>query len=140
MSNGTSVAKAETREGDSHLPERGAQKNLIEQAYQTGEKLGIAVYTEDEAGVFQTVPTPGSSWQIERQPQQQPHEYIRNGTAKLLTLFHQADNFLVNEQSLVNPISYTALNEAVFCKPWVKNYQVTPLGRELFQNVILGQH
>jgi ABC-type transport system substrate-binding protein len=59
---------------------------------------------------------------------------------KRMEMYRQADNYLVNEQGLVIPISYTALNDAVFCKPWVKNYQVTPLGRELFQNVILGQH
>jgi len=64
------------------------EKNLIEQAYQVGEKLGFAVYNEDEAGPFQTIPYPGQSWQPEGQPDQQPHEYIRNGTAKLLTLFH----------------------------------------------------
>jgi hypothetical protein len=60
---------------------------LIEQAYQVGEKLGLAVYTEDEAGPFQT----SLSWSelaAAGQPQHQPHEYIRNGTAKLLTLFH----------------------------------------------------
>ncbi len=50
----------------------------------------MAVYTEDEAGPFQTIPYPGQSWQPEGQPEQQPHEYIRNGTAKLLTLFHPA--------------------------------------------------
>ena len=55
-----------------------------------GEKLGLPVYTEDEAGPFQTVPYPGQSWQPEGQPAQQPHEYIRNGTAKMLTLFHPA--------------------------------------------------
>ena len=61
---------------------------MIEQAYQVGEKLGLAVYTEDEAGPFQTIPYSGQSWQPAGQPQRQPHEYIRNGTAKLLTLFH----------------------------------------------------
>lgn len=50
----------------------------------------MAVWTEDEAGPFQTVPEPGRSWQPEGEPARQPHEYIRNGTAKLLTLFHPA--------------------------------------------------
>lgn len=63
---------------------------MIEHAYQVGEKLGLPVYTEDEAGPFQTVPYAGTSWQPEGQPAQQPHEYLRNGTAKLLTLFHPA--------------------------------------------------
>jgi hypothetical protein len=64
---------------------------LIEKAYKMGESLGLAVWTEDEAGPFQTVPYPGSSWEPEGHPNRQPHEYSRNGTAKLLTLFHPAD-------------------------------------------------
>ncbi|MDO8294698.1 MAG: hypothetical protein Q7T29_17800 [Gallionella sp.] len=30
---------------------------------------------------------PGQSWAEQGQAQRQPHEYVRNGTAKLLTLF-----------------------------------------------------
>lgn len=56
-----------------------------------GEELGLAVWTTDQAGPFQTKPYPGHSWQPTGQPQRQAHEYIRNGTAKLLTLFHPAD-------------------------------------------------
>lgn len=52
--------------------------------------MGLAVWTEDEAGPFQTVPYAGESWQPEGKPARQPHTYIRNGTAKLLTLFHPA--------------------------------------------------
>ena len=52
--------------------------------------MGLAVWVEDEAGPYQTVPYPGESWQPERHPARQPHEYIRNGTAKMLTLFHPA--------------------------------------------------
>lgn len=50
--------------------------------------MGLAVWTQDEAGPFQTVPFPGNSWQADDRPQRQPHEYVREGTAKLLTLFH----------------------------------------------------
>ena len=53
--------------------------------------MGLAVWTTDQAGPFQTKPYPGYSWQPRGQPQRQAHEYIRNGTAKLLTLFHPAD-------------------------------------------------
>ncbi|BAY59207.1 hypothetical protein NIES2135_60840 (plasmid) [Leptolyngbya boryana NIES-2135] len=53
--------------------------------------MGIAVWCQDEAGPFQTVPYPASSWQLEEHPQQQSHEYLREGTAKLLTLFHPHD-------------------------------------------------
>lgn len=63
---------------------------MIEQAYQIGEKLGLATWTQDEAGPYQTLPYAGPSWQPEGQPAQQPHEYVRNGTAKILTLFHPA--------------------------------------------------
>jgi len=48
------------------------------------------VWTQDEAGPFQTVPYPGGSWQPVGFPAHQPHEYVREGTAKLLTLFHPA--------------------------------------------------
>jgi hypothetical protein len=64
---------------------------LIEQAYTIAEKLGLAVWTEDEAGPFQTVPFAGNSWQEQGRPQRQASEYIRNGTAKMLTLFHPQD-------------------------------------------------
>lgn len=67
---------------------------MIEQAYGQGEPLGLAVWTTDQAGPFQTKPYQGHSWQPAGQPQRQPHEYIRNGTAKLLTLFHPADGQL----------------------------------------------
>jgi hypothetical protein len=49
--------------------------------------MNLAVWTQDEAGPFQTVPMPGQSWRESGSAQRQDHEYIRNGTAKLLTLF-----------------------------------------------------
>jgi hypothetical protein len=64
---------------------------LIEVAYTQGEKLGLSVWCGDQAGPFQTIPHPGPSWQPQGQPVRQPHEYIRNGTAKILTLFHPVD-------------------------------------------------
>jgi hypothetical protein len=36
------------------------------------------------------VPHPGVSWRPRGQPATQPHEYIRGGTTKILTLFHPA--------------------------------------------------
>jgi hypothetical protein len=63
---------------------------LIELAYTAGEALGLAVWTEDEAGPFQTIPYSGSSWQPQGQPARYPHEHLRLGTAKMLTLFHPA--------------------------------------------------
>jgi hypothetical protein len=64
---------------------------LIERAYREGEKkLGISVWGVDQAGPFQTMPYPGSSWEIQGKPAHQPHQHLRNGTAKLMSLFHPA--------------------------------------------------
>ncbi len=63
---------------------------MIERAYLLGEALGLSVWTEDEAGPFQAIPQPGSSWHEAGKPARLPHEHIRGGTAKLLTLFHPA--------------------------------------------------
>lgn len=64
---------------------------MIERAYTEGEDSGLSVWTEDEAGPYQTAPYPGASWQPTGEPKRRPHEYVRRGTAKLLTLFHPAD-------------------------------------------------
>jgi len=48
----------------------------------------VSVWCQDEAGPYQAIPQPGASWRPEGSPERQPHEYIRGGTAKLLTLFH----------------------------------------------------
>lgn len=64
---------------------------MIEEAYLEGEAMGLSVWCTDQAGPFQAVPQPGQSWCPEGQPARQPHEYVRNGTAKALTLFHPAD-------------------------------------------------
>lgn len=68
------------------MPKR--KKKLIEKAYTLGEKMGLSVWCEDEAGPFQTIPYPGQSWHPEGLPHRLPHEYVRSGTAKLMTLFH----------------------------------------------------
>ncbi len=51
------------------------------------KQLGLDLWCEDEAGPFQTIPQPGPSWQPEGKAATQPHEYFRQGTAKVLTLF-----------------------------------------------------
>lgn len=63
---------------------------MIEQAYRAAEALGIPVWCQDEAGPYQATPQPGLSWHPAGQPAHVPHEYIRGGTAKLLTLFRPA--------------------------------------------------
>ena len=64
---------------------------MIEDAYTAGAALGLSVWCADEAGPFQAVPHPGPSWRPEGDPARQPHEYVRGGTAKVLTLFRPSD-------------------------------------------------
>ena len=46
------------------------------------------MWCQDEAGPYPTRAFDGSSWQVQGQPQKQDAEYIRAGTAKMLTLLH----------------------------------------------------
>ena len=48
------------------------------------------MWCQDEAGPSQAIPQPGASGAPVGCPARQPHEYIRGGTAKLLTLFRPA--------------------------------------------------
>jgi hypothetical protein len=83
---------AEAQGGHRHRgrPTDRSKKGLIELAYRVAEAVGIPVWCQDEAGPYQAIPQPGQSWRPEGQPVHQPHEYIRGGTAKLLTLFRPA--------------------------------------------------
>src|SRR3982750_2497217 len=83
-------AHAQARCGARHGSRCFGQKKLIEQAYTLGAQLGLPVWCEDEAGPFQAVPHAGVSWQPRGRPATQPHEYIRGGTTKILTLFPPA--------------------------------------------------
>src|SRR5688572_29666214 len=83
-------SQAESRCGRGHRSGHRRQKGVIERAYATAEALGIPVWCQDEAGPYQAVPQPGPSWQPEGLPAHRPHEYVRGGTAKLLTLFRPA--------------------------------------------------
>jgi hypothetical protein len=110
------------RRGDAPAPARcGAhersgcdcQKKLIEQAYTFGAQLGLSVWCEDEAGPFQAVPHPGVSWQPRGSPARHPHEYIRGGTTKILTLFHPASGQvrLHSAQRCTNAVLHPRLRE-----------------------------
>ncbi len=63
---------------------------MIELAYRVAEAAGVATWCQDEAGPYQAIPQSGASWQPEGCPVRVPHEYVRGGTAKLLTLFRPA--------------------------------------------------
>ena len=60
---------------------------MIEAAY---AQTVLPVWTEDEAGPYPTRPHPGQHWQPLGEPARYAHEYVREGTAKQLTLFHPA--------------------------------------------------
>src|SRR5262249_35798469 len=81
------AAQAQERDGDGPRSRCRGEKNLIEGAYQ---QETLPVWTEDEAGPYQTVPYPGTHWHPDGEPARYPHEYAREGTAKQLTLFHPA--------------------------------------------------
>ena len=85
---------------------------MIERAYRLGEAAGLQVWCEDEAGPFQAVPHPGRSWRPQGQPARQPHEYVRGGTAKMLTLFHPATG-----QVRLQPV---ARSTNAIVHPWLK--------------------
>ena len=56
----TGKVKRKRKSGGVEVTDPDAEpKKLIEQAYQTGEKLGLPVWTTDQAGPFQTVPIRG---------------------------------------------------------------------------------
>lgn len=61
---------------------------MIERAYRQADQLGLLLWCQDEAGPFTTEPYDGASWEREGHPAHQPHEYLPDGTAKLLTLLH----------------------------------------------------
>jgi len=50
----------------------------------------VPVWCQDEAGPYQVIPQPGAGWRPVECPLRLPHEYIRGGTVKLLTLFRPA--------------------------------------------------
>lgn len=91
MRDGPSGASAIGGAGRWRGPRGRGKKGLIAQADAVGAAMGLAVWCHDQAGPFQTVPYPGASPQPVGEPAPQPHASVRNGTAKLLTLFHPAD-------------------------------------------------
>jgi ABC-type oligopeptide transport system substrate-binding subunit/class 3 adenylate cyclase len=60
--------------------------------------------------------------------------------AKRMAMYRQADRYLVEEQVLALILPNPRGQYLTLVKPWVKNYQRTPLGRELYQNFIIEEH
>jgi hypothetical protein len=90
VSDGDRAAQAQGGGGAGGRSEDRGKKGAIDQADRLAEAAGVPVWTQDEAGPYQAIPQPGASWAPVGQPQRQPHEYVRGGTAKLLTLFRPA--------------------------------------------------
>ncbi len=72
----------------------------------------LPVWAEDEAGPYQTLPYPGQGWHPVGAPPRYPHEYVRQGTAKRLTLFQPASG-------LVRVKGVTSTANAVL-HPWLR--------------------
>lgn len=90
MSDGHGRTEAQKRGGARGRSADRRKKGLIEQAYRLAEAAGLPVWCQDEAGPYQAIPQPGATWAPVGEPARQPHEYVRGGTAKLLTLFRPA--------------------------------------------------
>jgi hypothetical protein len=84
------AAEAQGRGGQGGRSADRRKKGLIDQAYRLAEAAGIPVWCQDEAGPYQAIPQPGATWAPGGEPARLPHEYVRGGTAKLLTLLRPA--------------------------------------------------
>jgi hypothetical protein len=112
---------------------------LIEQAYRVAEGMGIAVWCQDEAGPFQTLPYQAASWQPQEHPQRQDHEYMREGTAKVLTLFHPQDGSVRVKgvesatHAVLHPWLKEELTDILNTLPKVSSFQSQEVVQQLWQ-------
>jgi hypothetical protein len=95
---------------------------VIEVAYRIAEACGLPLWCQDEAGPYATRPQAGESWQPEGHPKRQPHEYLRKGGAKLLTLFRPATGE-------VRAKGVTSVTNAVL-HPWLQEQLLAVLEAE----------
>jgi hypothetical protein len=93
-------------------PETEEKRELIEHACRLAEQYGVPLWCQDEAGPYQAIPPPGAGWAPQGEPIRQQHEYVRGGTAKLLTLFRPA-------RGEVRAKGVTSAPNAVL-HPWLK--------------------
>src|SRR5919108_2322668 len=103
-------------------PQTEEKRDLIDQAYRLAEQYGVPLWCQDEAGPYQAIPQPGATWAPQGDPVQHPHEYVRGGTAKLLTLFRPATGE-------VRARGVTTAPNAVL-HPWLRD-ELTQILREL---------
>ena len=83
-------------------------------------EAGSVLPAEDEAGPYQTLPFPGEHWHPDGKPVAHPHEYVREGTAKQLTLFHpRTGEVRVKGWSLCSIQGVTSAPNSVL-HPWLQ--------------------
>ena len=87
---GTAVRKRKTGPVQVVDPQTEEKRELLDHAYRLAEQYGIPLWCQDEAGPYQAIPQRGAGWAPQGDPVRHPHEYVRGGTAKLLTLFRPA--------------------------------------------------
>lgn len=84
-------------------------------AYKLASEQNLEVWCEDEAGPYQATPQEGYSWQPQYKAKCRPHEYVRGGTAKMLTLFHPKTGHLIVKgvTSSTNDVLHTWLKKSL---------------------------
>jgi transposase len=113
----TGITLRKSKDGvveESYDPYTPKKQMVIERAYLIGERLGLPVWCEDEAGPYQTIPQAGPSWQCKGHPVRQDHQYIRGLPTKLLTLFRPTTGELRAE-----PVEHTT---NAILHPWLKQH------------------
>jgi hypothetical protein len=90
VSDGDGPAEAQSWRGAGGRSADGRKKGAIDLAYRLAEAAGVPVWCQDEAGPYQAIPQAGAGWAPVGEPTRLPHEYVRGGTAKLLTLLRPA--------------------------------------------------
>src|SRR5919198_1365065 len=126
---GTALRKRKSGPVQVTDPQTEEKRTLIDHAYRLAEQYGVALWCQDEAGPYQAIPQPGASWAPQGEPLRQPHEYVRGGTAKLLTLFRPATGEV--RARGVTSVPNTVLH------PWLKE-ELTQILRDLPETVPCG--
>lgn len=115
-----------------HDPQTQRKKELIELAYKVAEACGLPLWCQDEAGPYLTRPQSGASWQLQGKASLQPHEYLRDGGAKLMTLFRPATGELRAK-------GVTSITNAVL-HPWLQEQLLSVLESEEEQKKQVAQN
>ena len=85
-------APPQGRRGGRHRPGRRRRKKVDRgRLPRSARRWACRSGAPTRPGRSRRCPIPGQSWRPEGEPARQPHEYLRDGTAKVLTLFHPAD-------------------------------------------------